>query len=139
MNFRDYTQRVAGTDNMSRIAKETGLTQTNVSRQITTSARSLTFDTVAAVARTYRRPLLEALVAADFISQAEADAELEHGGLRTCTDQELADEFLRRMDAATESETLDNVRELHPQADINELAAHKGEDGIAPDDTPHEP
>lgn len=71
MNWWSYVTRIAGTDNGKDIAKKVGVDQSTVSRWKTTGVPGKA-ENVAKLARAYNKPVLEAFVAAEFLSPAEA-------------------------------------------------------------------
>lgn len=71
VSWWDYVSRVTGGEEGVRIAAKMGVDQSTVSRWKTTNAPGKA-ENVAKLARAYDRPVLEAFVAADFLTEAEA-------------------------------------------------------------------
>lgn len=69
MAWWEYVQRIAGTSSPSEIGRQTGLGPSSVSRWVVSSPKP---DSVRQFAHAYHRPVLEAFVAADFLTEEEA-------------------------------------------------------------------
>lgn len=65
----EYVQRIAGTSSPSEIGRRTGIGQSSIGRWDSSSPKP---ESVATFARTYERPVLEAFVAAGFLTEEEA-------------------------------------------------------------------
>lgn len=70
MSWWEYVERTAQTSRQRDISDKTGIDATNVSRWKSGQVPKPSF--VAEFARAYRRPVLEAFVAAGFLTEAEA-------------------------------------------------------------------
>lgn len=93
-----YLKKVAGTEDGQTIAEAAGVTPPQVSRWKTGKNRP-DADKLATFARRYKRPPVEALVAAGYLSSAEATEAIEvHLGLAAITNEELLAEIRRRME-----------------------------------------
>lgn len=113
------------------VADRTGIDQTTISRWLQGETRSITSQSVARFARGYGRPIIEAFVAAGFLTAAEA-------GLKTSdmpdwqriTDQQLLDELQRRMrlydEAARLFEGQDKPTSSADQESDDEHGAYRG-------------
>lgn len=79
MQWHEYVAKVIGTDRQIDVARKTGIDQTTISRWLnpTTSSARRTSQTVAAFARAYQRPVLEAFVMAGFLTADEAGVPAE--------------------------------------------------------------
>jgi transcriptional regulator with XRE-family HTH domain len=80
MSWGDYVAKVIGADRQSDVARKTGIDQTTISRWLSRSPRSerrISSQSVAAFARGYGRPVLEAFVAAEFLSPEEAGLKID--------------------------------------------------------------
>lgn len=93
-----YVEQMAGDDSQAEIARKIGVNKTTVWRW---KDPDVSVDPAVAIrfARTYRRPVTEALIAAGLITQQEADLreiriELD---VSTLSNEELAAEFVRRL------------------------------------------
>jgi len=75
MQWKSYVQQVIGSDRQVDVARKTGVDQTTISRWLSTTeeaAPRMSSRAVAAFARGYQRPVLEAFVAAGFLTPEEA-------------------------------------------------------------------
>lgn len=74
MEWRLYIQQVIGSDRQIDVARKTGVDQTTISRWLSAEqdAPRLSSQAVAAFARGYGRPVLEAFVVAGFLTPEEA-------------------------------------------------------------------
>ena len=96
MTWWSYVQRVAGGDTNATIAKKVGVSPPSVSRW--QGKNSADPATAAAFARAYDRPVLEAFVAAGFLTPEEAgERPSAPPSLASLTDEELIEEVGRRM------------------------------------------
>lgn len=76
LDWRTYVRQVIGDDRQSEVARKTGVDQTTVSRWLAgdvSGTRRISSQSVAAFARGYGRPVLEAFVIAGFLTAEEAD------------------------------------------------------------------
>ena len=131
------------TDNAGarELAAKVGLTHTTISRQLT-GRSALDAGLVIKLARAYDLDVLTALVAAGFITPAEAHSPALEIALREASDSDLAREILRRAEHSERmgwnvsrlAETGDDViRDLQP----TELrAAETGTDSLYDDQNP---
>ncbi|KAB8186947.1 XRE family transcriptional regulator [Nonomuraea phyllanthi] len=69
MSWWTYVQQIAGQASAREISRRTGIGQTSVNRWQHASPKP---ENVATFARTYERPVLEAFVAAGFLTEEEA-------------------------------------------------------------------
>lgn len=93
----EYVQRTADTTRQRDISERTGIDATNVTRW--KSGQIPKAETVAHFARTYGRPVLEAFVAAGFLTEAEAKVRPAAApSLSALSDDELLAETKRRLD-----------------------------------------
>lgn len=80
------------------VADRTGIDQTTISRWLAGERRSITSQSVAKFARGYNRPVLEAFVAAGFLSESEAGLQTsDMPDWRKVSDAQLLAELQRRM------------------------------------------
>lgn len=99
MDWWTYVQRTAGQASAREISRRTGIGQTSVNRWQHASPKP---ENVATFARTYQRPILEAFVAAGFLTEEEAQTEVPADVKSLPTDDlvgdlhRLADELARR-------------------------------------------
>lgn len=92
-----YVQRIAGNATQEQIARSINVSTPSVGRWRTSTPRP---ENVAAFARAYHRPVLEAFIAAGFLTTQEAGEQptaLPLSPLPSLTDDELLDEVRRRM------------------------------------------
>lgn len=118
--FRAFLRSYLLDDSANEIARKLGMHQTTWSRQL---QGSMPIETVVKLCRKYRIPMLEAFVAAGFITQAEADVIGRQRGIEAATDRELAWEMLRRVAAGEASAQL---TEPVAQDDVDEVAQFRG-------------
>jgi transcriptional regulator with XRE-family HTH domain len=80
------------------VADRTGIDQTTISRWLAGERKSITSQSVAKFARGYGRPVIEAFVAAGFLSESEAGLQTsDMPDWRKITDAQLLAELQRRM------------------------------------------
>ena len=75
MHWSQYVARVVGRDRQIDVARKTGIDQTTISRWLNPvegKSRRISSQAVAAFARGYDRPVLEAFVIAGFLTEEEA-------------------------------------------------------------------
>lgn len=97
MTWWEYVERVAQTTRQRDIAERVKIDATNVTRW--KNGQVPKADMVAAFARAYNRPVLEAFVAAAFITPKEArERPAAAPSLDTLSDAELLAEVARRLD-----------------------------------------
>lgn len=74
MEWREYVEQVVGTDRQIDVARKTGVDQTTISRWLNPRENSirLSSQAVAAFARGYGVPVLQAFVVAGFLTKDEA-------------------------------------------------------------------
>lgn len=89
-----YVERVTGGASQSAIADKAGLSQSAVNRWHTSTPKP---ETVVALARAYDRPVLEAFVAAGFLSEDDAALNEIKASARDLSDEDLVAELQRRM------------------------------------------
>lgn len=130
MTWSDYLRSVAPAAQQREIAQASGVDQATVSRWQRADAPPRP-DNVAAFARAYQRPVLEAFIAAGFLTPDEAN-ERPRGRPRLdlVPDEELLAELGQRLRS--------KVGAAPRQSDVR-LAAHTADPLIGPDDLPNEP
>jgi hypothetical protein len=101
--FQDFLRPYLDGDNESAVARKLGMVATTYARQV---EGNMPVATVVKLCRKYSIPMLDAFVAAGFITSAEADVIGRSRGLRDATDHELALETLRRVEQGTASAAL---------------------------------
>ncbi|MEU6034020.1 helix-turn-helix transcriptional regulator [Actinomadura sp. NPDC047616] len=94
MSWWAYVERIANGDNQTKIAERTGLSQAGVNAWKTRTPKP---ETVATFARTYNRPVLEAFVAAGFLTEEEAGTTALPQPLSEVPSGELLAELGRRL------------------------------------------
>jgi transcriptional regulator with XRE-family HTH domain len=94
-----YVREVVGTLNQIEVAAKTGIAQSNVGRWLRGEPGTPKAASVVALARAFDRPPVEALVAAGYITEAEAGAKArtKRTPLKDYTERELVDELSRRV------------------------------------------
>lgn len=100
MEWNAYVRRVTGADRQVDVARKTGIDQTTISRWLNPARghARISSQSVVAFARGYQRPVLEALVAAGFITEQEAGIVPDPPKpLEIVPSEELLAELKRRM------------------------------------------
>lgn len=117
MSWQSYVARTIGADQQKDAAEKAGLDQSAISRWLR-SGKPGTAENVAAFARGYRRPVLEAFLAAGFITPAEAK---QRPAAEPNLSQLTNDELLELVRTRMREEVVGNAE--HPAATITELRA----------------
>lgn len=95
MTWWDYVMSVTGGATHEVVARAAGVTPPSVTRWKTYTPKP---ETVSTFAKAYERPVLEAFVAAGFLTPAEAgERPTERPSLATWSDDELLDEVRKRL------------------------------------------
>lgn len=100
MEWSTYVRRVIGTDKQVDVARKTGVDQTTISRWLNPErgAARISSQSVAAFARGYDRPVLEAFVVAGFLTEREAGiTPTPPPPLESVPSPELVKELTRRL------------------------------------------
>ena len=95
MNIIEWFAEVTEGRSITRIAKDSGLFQSTVSRQL--NSRSLTPETVVAIARAYKQDVIDALVILGLINDDDIRFRHAKSSLEEATDAEIALEVWKRM------------------------------------------
>ena len=90
-----YVQAVTGEANSSEIAKRMSIDPSHLTRW--KGGQAPTFPFVTKFARAYGRPVLEAFVAAEFLSEEDASLHEVRIGAEELTHEQLLDELRRRL------------------------------------------
>ena len=115
-----YVGSVTGGETQAVIGQRAGVSAATISRWSVAAPRP---ENVAAFARAYERPVLEAFVAAGFLTQEEAgERPFAKADLSSFSNEELLQEIGSRLD----------------QQDAYELAAYVEDPAIGPEDLPNE-
>lgn len=93
----NYVQAIAGDVQSKDIADHVGIDKSNVTRWKQGSRPAVEF--VIKFARTYRRPVVEALAAGGYITDHEAQVREVKVGVAELSDAELARELLERIES----------------------------------------
>lgn len=102
MQWIEYVRRVIGDDRQVDVARKTGIDQTTISRWLSsegTETKRISSQSVAAFARGYGLPVLEAFVIAGFLTEEEAGVQVVEAQLDTIPAETLLSELLRRQRA----------------------------------------
>lgn len=94
MTWWEYVQRIAGTASPSEISRRTGIGQSSIGRWGSSSPKP---ENVAVFARAYERPVLEAFVAAGFLTEEEAGTKEIPSDLTYVPGEALLAEMKRRL------------------------------------------
>lgn len=100
MHISDYLAAQTGL-NQSQLAQRAGMQKSKLSRQLSGES-TLTMETLRDVARGAGLDMLEVFAAAGFITRTEEQALRAAGNIARATDEDLAAEVLRRMQAGSE-------------------------------------
>lgn len=104
VSWADYVKRISGDDVNRVIASKIGITEPSVARWKNGAIKTPDAVQAAVFARAYRRPVLEAFVAAGFLTAEEAGEQPTAApSLAGLSDDELLDEVRQRMGASTEN------------------------------------
>lgn len=151
MDTREWLNNVTNGDSLRTIEKKTGVSYGTINSQRTTGVSA---ENVIAVARGYGIPPVSALVVTEFLTPAEVDKGDPKAAIRNATEEDLAEEVLRRMKLpGTHAAFTTPVDELidesgnyphvvasfdpdndTPFFDPETMAAHVDDEYIAPDD-----
>lgn len=116
----NYVSSVVGSDTQATIGLKAGVSAATISRWSVFAPKP---ENVAAFARAYRRPVLEAFIAASFLSEEEAGQQPEvKPSAASLSNDELLQELRGRLEYQNEYA----------------LAAHVGDPDIGPEDLPNE-
>lgn len=122
MSWWQYVERVADTRRQRDIAERTHIDATNISRW--KSGQNPRPDMVAQFARAYRRPVLEAFIAAGFLTADEAgEIPSTPPSFDDITDEQLIAELTRRLARAGTVASIDRRSRMLQQAQPVEEAA----------------
>lgn len=102
-NLSDYFLRVTGARSIRAIALAAGLEPSTLGRQL---VGSMTAESLVAVCRAFDLDLADAFVAAELITDEEANRLGARVGLAAYTDLELAREIVRRIEEGTAGDSL---------------------------------
>lgn len=121
MPWWTYVERTARGDTQAKIAEKSGVTSPSVGRWAKGSLPDPS--TAAKFAREYGRPVLEAFVAAGFLTPEEArQRPTQH---HTYGDQELVDEVLRRIREGRSEPDDEPVDEKRPVAGLSRRGSRR--------------
>lgn len=103
MEWSDYVRRVVGTDRQTEVARKTGIDQTTISRWLRPSeggSTRISSQNVARFARGYGIPVLDAFVAAGFLTAEEAGIKGKPIDIALVDSADLIAELQRRISDA---------------------------------------
>ena len=100
-NAYTWLKATCGDDSFREIARRAGLSDSIVSRQLSSGAFS--YDVAIAIAREYRTSPVAALVSNGHLTEQEAGIESVTSALQAATDEQLVVEIGRRLDVAPSS------------------------------------
>src|SRR5699024_11387791 len=103
------------------LIQDTDIAHSTMSRYLN-GARSMPVSVVVTMSNKYGIPLLDGMVAAEYLSEEQATTERNRYGLATMTDQDLAAEVLRRLEAATDSQLAQDMEE---RPNVTKLSDHR--------------
>jgi hypothetical protein len=90
-------------DSANQVARKLGMQQTTLSRQV---RGNIPIGTVVKLCRVYSIPMLDAFVAAGYITDTEADVIGRSRGLQRASERELLAEMMRRVQDGEATETM---------------------------------
>lgn len=99
-NLKAYIEQITGQASIRQIAQEIGLPQTTLSYQWRGNVQP---STLAAICRAYSAPILPAFVLAGFLTEKDAESFSSIRDIKVVSDEELAEEVLRRMQSGRKS------------------------------------
>lgn len=102
----EYVQRIAERSSQIEIAKRSDISAATISRWQRGTPQP---DSAAAFARAYGRPVIEAFVAAGYLSEVEASATVTVPDIGQLSDDDLLTEIKRRMQEAGEGRELSSA------------------------------
>lgn len=102
-NLSDYFLRATGARSIRAIAQAASIEPSTLTRQL---SGTLTAESLVAICRAFDLDFADAFVAADLITDEEANRLGARVGLAAFTDLELAREIVRRIEDATATEAL---------------------------------
>lgn len=108
MTWWAYVQTWCGQDNPTDIARKIGVAGPTVHRWDRSEPKP---DSVRAFADAYGRPVLEAFVAAGFLTSEQASATVIRQDINALTDDDLAGELLARLKELRNAADVGDVRE----------------------------
>ncbi|PPF56053.1 hypothetical protein C5B94_03800 [Clavibacter michiganensis] len=118
--FESFLRAYLLGDSANEVARKLGMQQTTWSRQL---KGNMPISTVVQLCRVYSIPMLDAFVAAGYITDTEAEVIGRSRGLRNASERELLAEMMRRVEAGTATATL---TEPVTQDVIDESARFRG-------------
>ena len=121
-NYSDYLYKAAGTRTISDLIEGTGINHSTMSRYLS-GERKMPVSVVVLMSEKYQIPLLDGMVAAEYITEEHADRERGRYGLATMSDQDLAAEVLRRLEAASSVELAEEMEK--PIGNVSNLSERR--------------
>jgi hypothetical protein len=97
--LRDHLRSITNGASVRAMALQAGLEPSTLGRQLDGETK---VQSIVAICRAYRRPILPAFIAAGYITEAEAQEMGVAAALRQATDRQLVEETLRRVSLADE-------------------------------------
>ena len=133
-SYKAYLDEITSGMSVRAIARTAGISESKLNRQL--NGATLDADVVVAICRAFEAPFLPAFVAAEFITQDEANKAVKAKGLEFVTDDQLAKEAVRRMGQGRGKRGVedlpDNVTPLHQRT--SDMAARDTGERIPDDD-----
>lgn len=111
-DFEAYLTRITHGASRRAIADAAGLEPSTLTRQL--QRGRVPIETTVAIARAFRADLMEAFVEAGYITPSEATGLASRNALSAATDLQLAEEILRRVQAAASPELEAPLDDEHP-------------------------
>lgn len=127
-NANEWLRATCGDDSFREISRRAGLSDSIISRQLSTG--NISFDVSMAIAREYGTSVIAALVANGHITEKEAGIESTAAALQSATDEQLVVEVGRRLDVTSSSMTWDSpvTESIERASNVARLDDHRNVD-----------
>jgi hypothetical protein len=111
-DFEAYLSRITNGASRRAVADAAGIEPSTLTRQL--QRGRVPVETTVAICRAFHADLLEAFVEAGYITSLEATGLTGRGALDAATDLQLAEEILRRVQAASSTDLETPLDDEHP-------------------------
>ncbi|MCD4557639.1 phage regulatory CII family protein [Schaalia sp. lx-100] len=103
MDIKDWFQETVKSESINAIARKAGINQVTLNRQV--NEDRLSAETIAAIARAYKKSVLDALVIQGLLKEADLVSFVRSVEVQKLTDEELVAEIMRRLKECPTAET----------------------------------
>ncbi|MGQ4544574.1 hypothetical protein ACUH97_08170 [Dermabacteraceae bacterium P13088] len=117
--IKQWISKVTGEASMAAVAKEIGYAKATYSRQLQKNA--ILPETVVAIARSYKASPLEGLMLLGLLNEDDLVEFRSVASLESATDEELAGEILRRLNATSRDNLSDPVNVSDPASNVTPI------------------